>query len=67
MLTASVIAIFLIPVTFYVVEKLSGGGDHRTPGGPLPAATNSTGDGRGLTPLVEPEQRSAPARLEGGH
>jgi HAE1 family hydrophobic/amphiphilic exporter-1 len=67
MLTASVIAIFLIPVTFYVVEKLSGGGDHRTPGGPLPAATNSTGDGRGLTPLVEPEQRSASARLEGGH
>jgi HAE1 family hydrophobic/amphiphilic exporter-1 len=67
MLTASVIAIFLIPVTFYVVEKLSGGGDHRAPGGPSSQAPNSTGDGRGPTPLLEPEQRSAPARLEGGH
>jgi hypothetical protein len=26
MLTASIIAIFVIPVTFYMVERLSGGG-----------------------------------------
>jgi HAE1 family hydrophobic/amphiphilic exporter-1 len=67
MLAASVIAIFLIPVTFYVVEKLSGGGDHRTSGGPSSEAPISTGDGRRPTPVLGPEQLSAPAPLEGGH
>jgi len=67
MLTASLIAIFLIPVTFYVVEKFSGGGAHRKPGGPSSQAADSSGDGRGPTPLLDQEQLSAPARLEGGH
>jgi hypothetical protein len=67
MLTASVIAIFLIPVTFYVVEKLSGGGDHRTPGAPSSEALNSTDDGQRPTPVLKPEQLPVPARLEGEH
>lgn len=67
MLAASVIAIFLIPVTFYVVEKLSSGDDHRRPGAPPSRGTNSTGDGRHQTPMLEPEQLSPSARLEGGH
>jgi hypothetical protein len=29
MLTATIIAIFIIPVTFYVVERLSGGSRER--------------------------------------
>jgi HAE1 family hydrophobic/amphiphilic exporter-1 len=67
MLTASVIAIFLIPVTFYVVEKLSGGRDHPAPGAPSSGAADSTGDGQRSKPVLEPGQLPAPVRLEGGH
>ncbi len=46
MTAASILAIFLIPVTFYVVEKL-GGGKHApaVATGPKPAAGNVTGGG----------------------
>jgi HAE1 family hydrophobic/amphiphilic exporter-1 len=67
MLTASVIAIFLIPVTFYVVEKLSGGRDHPAPGAPSSGVADSTGDGQRSKPVLEPEKLPAPVRLEGGH
>lgn len=46
MLVATIIGVFLIPVTFYVVEKLSGGGKEKvsiTPP-PEPATGDSTGD-----------------------
>jgi hydrophobic/amphiphilic exporter-1 (mainly G- bacteria), HAE1 family len=46
MLAATSIAIFLIPVTFYVVERLTGQGKVKEAGGPLVGPT--TGDG--LTP-----------------
>jgi HAE1 family hydrophobic/amphiphilic exporter-1 len=46
MLAATSIAIFLIPVTFYVVERLTGKGKVKEAGGPLVGPT--TGDG--LTP-----------------
>ena len=46
MLAATSIAIFLIPVTFYVVERLTGKGKVKEAAGPL--AGPATGDG--LTP-----------------
>jgi HAE1 family hydrophobic/amphiphilic exporter-1 len=61
MLAASVIAIFLIPVTFYVVEKLSHRHDRQTPGAPTPGTPKTNGDGQQPRPLP------AHARLEGGH
>jgi HAE1 family hydrophobic/amphiphilic exporter-1 len=67
MLTASAIAIFLIPVSFYVVEKLSAGRGHRTPGAPKSGTPNSSADGRRQSPVLKPEPLSAPAPLEGGH
>lgn len=46
MLAASGIAIFLIPVLFYIVEKMSGGGKgHAAPAQPLPATADATGKG----------------------
>ena len=46
MLAASGIAIFLIPVLFYIVEKVSGGGKgHAPPAQPLPATADGTGKG----------------------
>jgi HAE1 family hydrophobic/amphiphilic exporter-1 len=67
MLTASVIAIFLIPVTFYVVEKLSGRHEDRTPGAPSPGALNATGDGQRSKQGFEPKPLPAHLRLKGGH
>ena len=66
MLAASLIAIFLIPVCFYVVENLTHrGGQHGTPtpGGPAPGGLRKTGDGefslptprQALTPTTVPE------------
>ena len=46
MLAASGIAIFLIPVLFYLVEKVSGGGKgHAAPAQPLPVTAGETGKG----------------------
>jgi HAE1 family hydrophobic/amphiphilic exporter-1 len=48
MLAASLIAIFLVPVTFYVVERLvHGGGQHAAPppAVPPPGSAQQTGDG----------------------
>jgi multidrug efflux pump len=46
MLAATTIAIFLIPVTFYVVERLTGRGKEKEAGGPLVGPAT----GNGLTP-----------------
>jgi HAE1 family hydrophobic/amphiphilic exporter-1 len=67
MLAASVIAIFLIPVTFYVVEKLSGGHDLSRPTAPPSGTPGTTGDGRKAPPMLQPEGIPAHARVEGGH
>jgi HAE1 family hydrophobic/amphiphilic exporter-1 len=66
MLTASLIAIFLIPVCFYVVENLthrSGQQGKPNSGGPPPGAPRKTGDGEfslaiprpALTPTTVPD------------
>jgi HAE1 family hydrophobic/amphiphilic exporter-1 len=44
MLTASIIAIFIIPVTFYVVERLSGGARERLPESAHEAPQPAIGD-----------------------
>ncbi len=46
MLVATIVGVFLIPVTFYVVEKLTGGGKEKVPISPPPgpATGDSTGD-----------------------
>ena len=44
MLSASVIGIFLIPVSFYVVEKLSGAESNRATGGAAQEPSPATGD-----------------------
>ena len=44
MLAASVIGIFLIPVSFYVVEKLSGAERNRATGGATQEPSPATGD-----------------------
>ena len=54
MLAASVIAIFLIPVTYYVVEKLSGLRDKTTPGAPASGTPETAGDGQRPKPALEP-------------
>ena len=57
MLTASLIAIFLIPVCFYVVENLTHrGGQHGNPkpGGPAPGTPRKTGDGDFSFPIPRP-------------
>ena len=67
MLAASVIAIFLIPVTYYVVEKLSGRRDKTTPGAPASGTPKTAGDGQRPKPALEPTRVPTHARLEGGH
>jgi HAE1 family hydrophobic/amphiphilic exporter-1 len=67
MLAASVIAIFLIPVTFYVVETLSHGQERPTPGTPTPGTPSTTGDGQRSKRVPEPTALPTHARLEGGH
>jgi len=54
MLAASLIAIFFIPVSFYVVERLSGAEKHETPPAPQPA------------PPAEPHPAPVPASGGGG-
>jgi HAE1 family hydrophobic/amphiphilic exporter-1 len=57
MLAASLIAIFLIPVCFYVVENLTHrGGQHEkpTPNGPAPGDPRKTGDGELSHPVPRP-------------
>jgi hypothetical protein len=44
MLSASVIAIFIIPVTFYVVERLTGRGKEHSPETALEAPEPAIGD-----------------------
>jgi HAE1 family hydrophobic/amphiphilic exporter-1 len=66
MLTASVIAIFLIPVTFFVVEKLAGGRDERMPGAPSSGAPTTAGDGQRPKAVLEPRPLPAHARQKGG-
>jgi HAE1 family hydrophobic/amphiphilic exporter-1 len=68
MLTSSLIAIFLIPVSFYVVESLvHRGGKHEKPkpGGPAPGVTKKTGDGELSYPTQRPVLSPTSVR-EGG-
>jgi HAE1 family hydrophobic/amphiphilic exporter-1 len=68
MLTSSIIAIFLIPVSFYFVENLlHRGGQHEKPkpGGPAPGAPKKTGDGELSHPTPRPVLSPTPV-LEGG-
>jgi HAE1 family hydrophobic/amphiphilic exporter-1 len=44
MLADTIIASFLIPVSFYVVERLAGRGKETRPGTPLPASAPTRGD-----------------------
>ncbi|HET8579858.1 MAG TPA: efflux RND transporter permease subunit, partial [Nitrospiraceae bacterium] len=67
MLAASVIAIFLIPVTFYVVERLVHGHEEPKPGAPKPGAPKPSGDGERQPPVPQPKGIPAHARIEGGH
>jgi hydrophobic/amphiphilic exporter-1 (mainly G- bacteria), HAE1 family len=63
MLTSSVIAIFLIPVSFYFVENLlHRGGKHEKPkpGQPAPGAPKKTGDGELSLPTPRPALSPAP-------
>jgi len=57
MLTASLIAIFLIPVCFYVVENLTHRGGQQgnpKPGGPASGTPRKTGDGDFSLPIPRP-------------
>ena len=68
MLAASLIAIFLIPVLFYVVESLAHGGERHEkpkPGAPSPGGPKGSGDGQPRQPALQPA--AAPTRLGGGH
>lgn len=65
MLAASLIAIFLIPVSFYVVEKLSHRRAQSTPGVPPPGTPKPSGDGHRPQAVPRPEPLPAHARLEG--
>jgi HAE1 family hydrophobic/amphiphilic exporter-1 len=68
MLAASLIAIFLIPVCFYVVENLTHrGGQHEKPkpGGPSPEGVPSAGDGEFSHPSPRPALSPTHVR-EGG-
>ena len=66
MLAASVIAIFLIPVSFYVVERLSGHHDRATPSAPATGMPKVTGDGQHPNLILEPKPVPTHARLDGG-
>jgi len=64
MLAASLIAIFLIPVSFYVVERLA----HRgaPPHGPAAGAPQPRGDREIHRPLAQPPVQPVHARIGGG-
>jgi len=70
MLAASLIAIFLIPVLFYVVESLvHRGGKHGKPSPPAPSpgVPHGTGDGGPSHPTVPSTAAPVHARGGGGH
>jgi len=74
MLAASLIAIFLIPVTFYVVENLvhRGGGPAVTATkGPAPGTSAKTGDGdlsrEAPRPVLSPPHALEDESYGGGH
>jgi HAE1 family hydrophobic/amphiphilic exporter-1 len=70
MLAASVIAIFLIPVSFYVVESLVHRGKPHvkpTPGAPLPGAPKGKGDGQPVHPIPQPALSPTHARESTGY
>ncbi len=67
MLAASAIAIFLVPVTFYVVERLVHGHEEPKPGAPKPGAPKPSGDGERQPSAPHPKAVPAHARVEGGH
>ncbi|HEY6974123.1 MAG TPA: hypothetical protein VI359_07445, partial [Nitrospiraceae bacterium] len=70
MLAASVIAIFLIPVSFYVVESLSHrGAPHArpTPGPPVPGTPKGPGDGHPSQPVLQPALSPTHARESGSY
>ncbi len=65
MLAASLIAIFLIPVTYYVVENLVHRGEHPK-GAPTPGAPKGTVDGHSSKPVLQPALSPTHARESGG-
>ena len=67
MLAASAIAIFIIPVTFYVVERLVHRQDEPKPGAPKPGVPTPSGDGEREPQVPHPKAVPAHARIEGGH
>jgi HAE1 family hydrophobic/amphiphilic exporter-1 len=70
MLAASIIAIFLIPVSFYFVESLVHRGEPHakpTPGRPVPpGAPKGPGDGHPPQPVLQPALSPTHARESGG-
>jgi HAE1 family hydrophobic/amphiphilic exporter-1 len=70
MLAASVIAIFLIPVSFYVVESLVHRGEPHakpTPGAPAPGKPKGPGDGPPPQPVLQPALSPTHARESTGY
>ncbi|MGA6826403.1 efflux RND transporter permease subunit [Nitrospira sp. NS4] len=69
MLAASVIGIFLIPVTFHMVETLVHRGEQPAkpmPGGPVPGAPDRSGDGHPSLPVTQPTLSPTHERQSGG-
>ena len=70
MLAATVIAIFLIPVTFAFVENLVHRGEPHTkptPGAPLPGGPKGSGDGHPTQPIPQPTLSPTHARESTGY
>jgi HAE1 family hydrophobic/amphiphilic exporter-1 len=68
MAAVSLIAIFLIPVTFYVVEKFAHQGEEPSrPTAQAPAASALPGDGRRLSPISQPQGVPTQSRGTGDH
>ncbi len=70
MLAASVIAIFLIPVSFAFVENLVHRGEPHakpTPGAPVPGGPKGSGDGQPSQPIPQPTLSPTHARESAGY
>ncbi len=67
MLAATVIGIFIIPVSFYVVESFVHGHDHRSPIARKPGASTPSGDGEVTSMAPHPKTVPARAGIQGGH
>ena len=70
MLAATVIAIFLIPVTYCFVENLVHRGEPHTkptPGGPTPGTPKGSGDGHLPQPIPQPTMSPTHARESTGY